>query len=91
MKKIYFYGSILLVFLIVISAVYGLFIPGAYSRETANWATQARAQDWVDLLLASPILLVSAFLAYKKSSQAYLVWLPKRLSSSSLRCSPWSI
>lgn len=75
MKKIYFFGSILLFFLIAVAAFYGLFIPGAYSRETANWATQARAQDWVDLLLAAPILLVSAFLAYKKSSKAYLVWL----------------
>ncbi len=75
MKKIYFFGSILLFFLIAVAAFYGLFIPGAYSRETANWTTQARAQDWVDLLLAAPILLASAFLAYKKSSKAYLVWL----------------
>lgn len=75
MKKIYFFGSILLFFLVAVTALYGLFVPGAYSRETANWATQARAQDWVDLLLAAPILLVSAFLAYKKSSKAYLVWL----------------
>jgi hypothetical protein len=75
MKKIYFFGSILLFFLIAVTAFYGLFVPGAYSRETANWATQARAQDWVDLLLAAPILLASAFLAYKKSSKAYLVWL----------------
>ncbi|MGB9006569.1 MAG: hypothetical protein WCB96_12665 [Candidatus Aminicenantales bacterium] len=100
MKKIYFFGSILLFFLIAVTAVYGLFVPGAYSRETANWATQARAQDWVDLLLAAPILLVSAFLAYKKSSKAYLVWLGTLFLSSilffftrswfiSTRCSPF--
>jgi len=75
MKKIYFFGSVLLFFLMAVTAVYGLFVPGAYSRETANWATQAKAQDWVDLLLAAPILLVSAILAFKKSSKAYLVWL----------------
>jgi len=75
MKKIYFFGSIFLFFLVTVTAFYGLFVPGAYSRETANWATQARAQDWADLLLAAPILLVSAILAYKKSSKAYLVWL----------------
>lgn len=45
MKKIYFLGSIILFVLIAVTAVYGLFVFGAYSRETANWATQARAQD----------------------------------------------
>ena len=58
MKQIYFFGSIFIFFLIVVTAVYGLFVPGAYSRETANWATQAKAQDWMDLLLAAPILLI---------------------------------
>jgi len=75
MKKNFFFGSVVLFFLITITAVYGLFVPGAYSRETANWAAQAKAQDWADLLLAAPIFLISAFLAYKKSSKAYLVWL----------------
>jgi hypothetical protein len=73
MKKIYFLGSIILFVLIAVTAFYGLFVPGAYSRETANWATQARAQDWADVLLAAPILLISAFLAYKKSTKAYLM------------------
>ena len=75
MKKIYFRGSVVVSALIAVTAVYGLFVPGSYSRETANWAAQARAQDWADLVLAAPILLVSALLAQKNSIKAYLVWL----------------
>jgi len=75
MKKNYLFGSFVLFFLIALTAVYGLFVPGAYSRETANWAAQAKAQDWADLLLAAPILLTSSIFAYRKSAKAYLVWL----------------
>jgi hypothetical protein len=75
MKKSFFLGSLLLAAGIAITAVYGLFVPGAYSGETANWAAQARGQDWADLLLAVPLLLVSAFFALRKSVPAFLVWL----------------
>ncbi|MDD3006707.1 MAG: hypothetical protein PHX30_03960 [Candidatus Pacebacteria bacterium] len=53
----------------------GIYRAGAYSNETLNWAAQAMAQDYVSLYLACPALLISAYLAYKGSFKAYLVWL----------------
>lgn len=75
MKKSFFLGSLFLAALIAATAVYGLFLPGSYSRETANWAAQARGQDWADLLLAVPLLLISAVMARRGSVRAFLVWL----------------
>ena len=36
----------------------GLLWPSAYAGETASWRTQAIAQDWFDLVVAAPALVV---------------------------------
>ncbi len=63
----------LLVLLVAVSAV-GLFTKNFYWRETSNWATQAIAQDAVDLFFISPVLLVTSILAYKNNFIATMIW-----------------
>ena len=48
--------------------------PAFYSRETLNWQAQSEGQDQVDLFLATPLLLITAFLAYRKNRAASLLW-----------------
>ena len=50
-----------------------ILLPGAYARETPSWAAQGFGQDWVDLLLAVPVLAASAALARRGSRPAGLV------------------
>jgi hypothetical protein len=61
------------IFVIIVSYA-GLFIPDTYARETANWAAQAVAQDIIDLFLIIPFLLITSWLAFKKSRIALLFW-----------------
>jgi len=48
-------------------------LPAAYARETASWAAQGIGQDWVDVFVVVPVLLVSAVLARRGSRRAALV------------------
>lgn len=42
-------------------------LPDAYRRETALWTAQGLGQDWVDLLVVVPVLIVSATFALRGS------------------------
>ena len=53
----------------------GIYERSSYLGETSDWAAQAMAQDYVNLYLATPALLFFAYLVYKGSLRAYLVWL----------------
>jgi hypothetical protein len=46
--------------LLAVISIGGVVIPSAYARESPNWATQAIAQDWFDLVFAAPALLLAA-------------------------------
>ncbi|MCW5805229.1 MAG: hypothetical protein KIT31_22860 [Deltaproteobacteria bacterium] len=54
-------------------SVGGLALPSLYARETAAWRTQAIAQDWFDLLVAAPALLLAARRAGRGSPRSRLV------------------
>jgi hypothetical protein len=54
-------------------SVGGLTLSLAYARETANWRAQAVAQDWFDLLIASPGIVVATWFASRCSRKAQLV------------------
>ena len=53
----------------------GIFSQSTYAEETLNWATQASAQDYVNLFVAFPAILISAYFVHKGSFKAYLIWL----------------
>jgi hypothetical protein len=66
--------SLPLALLAIIASCYGLFTENFYSRETINWTAQAIGQDIIDLLIATPTLLIAAFLSYKNHKTAMLIW-----------------
>ena len=72
MKKSTLYYSILTAILIAITAVFGLLVPETYQRESANWTAQAKAEDWIDLIIVFPGLIITSLLAYRKSAVARL-------------------
>jgi hypothetical protein len=72
-KAILFFSFPLAIFVIIVSYA-GLFIPETYAKETDNWQAQALAQDFFDLFLITPLLLITSWLAYKKSRLALLLW-----------------
>ncbi len=74
-KKSYLVWSLVLAAIVATTAIYGLFVPNAYSQETLNWVAQSMAQDWINTIIAVPAILVSSFLAYKGSLAAKLIWL----------------
>jgi hypothetical protein len=56
--------------LVAVASLGGLLFPSIYARETPNWAAQAIAQDWTDLIAATPLLLASAVYAFRGSRVA---------------------
>lgn len=62
------------VLVIVVTALAGIFIPGTYYKETANWALQSMGQDLVDLFLIVPLMIASSILAFKKNRLGFIVW-----------------
>ncbi len=46
--------------ILLLAALGGIVLPGVYSRETALWAAQGVGQDWVDLVVVAPALVVCA-------------------------------
>ena len=72
--RVIFTLSIILAVLVIFVSCIGLFVPGIYSQETPNWTAQAIGQDFFDLFLIVPFLIVTSFLAYKKTKTAMLLW-----------------
>jgi hypothetical protein len=56
------------------TSITGLLTPGFYIKETPNWQAQSIGQDIMNLFLIVPVLLVSAFLAYRKNRIGLLLW-----------------
>jgi len=46
--------------LVAVASLGGIVAPAVYARETASWAAQGIGQDWVNLVVAVPVLVVSA-------------------------------
>ncbi len=61
----------LLALLVTVVSVGGIFFPATYLRETAEWRAQSIGQDWFDLLISVPTLLVSAILCRRGSLTAF--------------------
>jgi hypothetical protein len=62
-----------LALLVAAASLAGLMLPATYARETANWAAQAVGQDWVDLLVAVPWLVVTGLLAMAGSRRGLML------------------
>jgi hypothetical protein len=66
--------SIPIAVLVTVAAGSGVFVPGLY-RDAPFFAIQAVAQDFVTLFVVLPTLVVSAWLAARRSDRGRLVWL----------------
>ena len=67
--------SVLACALMAVASAGGILLKSVYARETASWAAQGVAQDILNLAVAIPALLVSAWLLRRGSVRALLVWL----------------
>lgn len=61
------------ILVLLVSGV-GLGVPDFY-RGPLVWTVQGVAQDFIDLVMVLPVLVVSAFLAARGSQHARLIWL----------------
>ena len=59
---------------VVLTAAYGLFTEDFYSRETPNWQIQSWGQDLINLILVTPVLMLSAAFAFNKSKTGFIIW-----------------
>jgi hypothetical protein len=65
--------AIPLALLVALASLGGIVMPSTYARETASWAAQGIGQDWVNLLLVVPGLLLTAVLTLRGSRRATLL------------------
>jgi hypothetical protein len=74
-SKIWIWSSALAALLMAWVSYRGISSSATYGEETLNWAAQATGQDYVNLFLAAPLLLICAYFLLRGSLRAYLVWL----------------
>ncbi|MGF1470399.1 MAG: hypothetical protein ACFB50_01500 [Rubrobacteraceae bacterium] len=61
--------------LVATAALVELFVEGIFRGDELNFVAQAIGQDYVTLVVALPVLVVSAILAGRGSGRARIVWL----------------
>ncbi len=66
--------SIPLSLLIFISAMSGLLFKETYAAESALAVSQAVAQDWIDLIVVIPLLLISSIFLRRNNRAAFVIW-----------------
>ncbi|MFO0703870.1 MAG: hypothetical protein U0525_04055 [Patescibacteria group bacterium] len=66
--------SYLVGFLVSVTSLFGIFVSATYTKETTNWAVQAKGQDVANLVVVL-VLVISTFYLSNKSFKGYLVWL----------------
>ena len=74
-RAVFLWLSLPLAALVVIAGYGGLFWPAIYSREMSIGVTEARATDTINIVVAAPVLVLSAIFAFGKSTGAHFVWM----------------
>ncbi len=65
--------SVPLAVLLAIAAAGAIFSPTVYAREVPMWAAEGIGQDWADLVLVAPLLVITALLTLRGSRVAALL------------------
>lgn len=74
-QKMFIWLSIAAGLLMALVSLLGITSPGTYGKETPNWAAQALGQDWINLAVVFPMLLISALVVLRqKSVRGLLIW-----------------
>ncbi len=66
--------SLLLAVLVAFVSIVGITNPATYAQETPNWQAQSIGQDYADLILVVPFLLISTILLYLGRKRAIYLW-----------------
>jgi hypothetical protein len=66
--------SLITAALVVAVSITGIFNQNIYSKESANWKIQSVGQDKIDLMLITPVLLITSIMVYFKRNHAVLLW-----------------
>ena len=75
-SKTFTWLSVIAGLLMAAVSLLGVADPRTYGKETVNWAAQAVGQDYVNLCVVFPTLLVSSLLILRRDSfRAFLAWL----------------
>lgn len=72
-EKVFFFLSLILSALVVITSCVGIYAGNFYWQETYNWQIQAYGQDVVDMYLVVPVLLITAGIAIRQP-RVSLLW-----------------
>jgi len=67
------FAALAIAALVIVVSLAGITRPATYAQETASWRVQAIAQDWVDLVVAAPWLVVAAAASLRGSRRASLL------------------
>ncbi len=59
--------------LVAVAAAGGILIPSVYAQETASWAAQGFGQDWIDLVVVAPLLVICGIAIRRRSRVALFV------------------
>jgi hypothetical protein len=66
--------SVMLAAALVVVSIFGAFIPATYERDAPSMAAQGMGQDWVDLFLVVPLLLLSLMFMFRGSRVAAYIY-----------------
>lgn len=66
--------TLLLAVVLGVVSFFGAFVPGTYARDAASMAAQGRGQDWVDLFIVLPLLVLTLIWTKKGSRAAALLF-----------------
>jgi len=64
------YAAVVIAALVAIASVGGIGLDATYAHETPSWRVQAIGQDWANLVVAVPWLVVAAMLVLRGSRRA---------------------
>lgn len=67
------FASLVVAIFVALASLGGILSPAIYARETAVWRTQGIGQDWANLLVAVPWLVISAFFTLRGSGRARIL------------------
>ena len=66
--------SILLAVCVLLVSCTGILMPDFYHREAPAWQIESIGQDWFDLVIVVPALIITSFLYYLKRKLAGYLW-----------------
>jgi hypothetical protein len=66
--------SLPLAALIIFTSVCGLLVKGFYASETLNWQLQSMIQDFINLVIVTPLLIITAIFVFRGNKIALQLW-----------------